>query len=276
MTQLGETVARASRYGMFWTLGILCGYLVFGERREPPTTPLVIAAEVHEVPEAEPQGAPAAAVVPSTPATPAASQAKPTLYRPRLDASAVARAQLAREVAGLAETDADAALVRVDAILADLASGKSDANPWATADAAIRALAESPSTAMDTGLYVYYEKGPEYVRYPAARALEKRGDLRPVQDLIRGASARLLRPGATKEERFAAVTDLSRTASLQAIPALRAAISDRDADVRLAVARGLYFVVTPGSIPLLRALAKDPDPRVRRQAEQSLQRQQDF
>ena len=177
-----------------------------------------------------------------------------------------------KEIRALAETEPEAALLRVDALLARL-DPNAPKGHWGLAEQAILALVPAPSAAVDTKLYQLFDSKEPMTQIPAARALELRGDGRALGQLVTSFGERFQSPDI--ETRVQAVTNLSRTKSPRVLPLLEAAALDPATEVRLRVAKGLYFIRDARTLDVGRQLLEDTNAQVREAAQEAIDRQRE-
>jgi len=142
---------------------------------------------------------------------------------------------------------------------------------WGRASAAILSLVDEESGAVDTQLYEWAESGNRMLMFPAASALEQRGDPRETQRIIQQYVSQIQLP-SDEQTRFRAVTDIARLHSPLALPYLEQASRDPSPAIRLVVAQGLTYVKSDAVVPIARSLMSDPDEQVRKTAQEALGR----
>ncbi len=177
-----------------------------------------------------------------------------------------------KEIRELAATEPNAALLKAGVLL-----GRLDANApkghWGLAEQAILALVPAKSGAVDTWLYQLFDADELMTQIPAARALELRGDTRALGQLVTRFGESFQSPDV--ETRVQAVTNLSRTQSPRVLPLLEAAALDPVAEVRLRVAKGLYFIRDAKTLDVGRQLLEDTNAQVRAAAQEAIDRQRE-
>jgi hypothetical protein len=138
---------------------------------------------------------------------------------------------------------------------------KARSGDWGRASAAILSLVDEESRAVDTQLYAWAQSGSRMVMFPAASALEQRGDPRESQRLIQEAADKIQLPN-DEETRFRAINDISRLRTPLALPYLEQAAGDPSPAVRLVVAQALAYVKSDRIVPIARSLLEDPSQEV--------------
>jgi HEAT repeat protein len=196
----------------------------------------------------------------------------------------VERLKIARELAA-----SDNPMVAMGAlrVLADLApkealalvdkwfaqTQKGDLQGWQI-DRALAALADGKGATqiasdLKESLRKYFRDGGDDVKVSAARALEKQGDLGPMQQLVASLSSDLGNADVTR--RAASIDALSQTRSRLATPLLLPLLSDGSDEVRLRTLDALRRTGDATSIERILPLLNDPVAAVRDRATRTIE-----